>query len=127
MTRIYNKSTQTEKRGMLRRSMSKAEVLLWTHLSRKQMLGYKFRRQYGVDKFVVDFYCPKLKLAIEIDGPSHAEQEGVAYDKMRQSYIEGLGIQFVRFQNDEIYEDMQSVLESIASKIKSLTTPESPA
>ena len=106
--------------------MSKAEVLLWTHLSRKQMLGYKFRRQYGVDRYVIDFYCPKLKLAVEIDGPSHAEQEPVEYDKMRQSYIEALGIRFLRFQNDEIYEDMQSVMESIASKIKSLTTSEFP-
>ncbi|MGA9364243.1 MAG: endonuclease domain-containing protein [Bacteroidota bacterium] len=126
MTRIYNKSSETDKRRMLRRSMSKAEVLLWTHLSRKQMLGYKFRRQHGVDQFVIDFYCPKLRLAVEIDGPSHAEQEAVEYDKMRQSYIEALGIRFLRFQNDEIYEDMQSVLESVASKIKSLTTPESP-
>jgi very-short-patch-repair endonuclease len=126
MTRIYNRRTQTEKRRMLRRSMSKAEVLLWGHLSRKQILGYKFRRQYGVDQYVIDFYCPKLKLAVEIDGPSHVEDGAGEYDKMRQSYIEALGIRFLRFQNDEIYEDMQSVLESIATRIRSLTIPESP-
>ncbi len=105
--------------------MSKAEVLLWRHLSRKQMLGYKFRRQHGVDQFVIDFYCPKLRLAVEIDGPSHAEQEAVEYDKMRQSYIEGLGIRFLRFQNDEIYGDLEGVLQTIDTKIRALTTPES--
>jgi very-short-patch-repair endonuclease len=106
--------------------MSKAEVLLWTHLSRKQMLGYKFRRQYGVDRYVIDFYCPKLKLAIEIDGPSHVEQGADEYDRMRQSYIEGLGIRFLRFRSDEVYEDMEGVLHAIVMKIKDLTTPKSP-
>jgi very-short-patch-repair endonuclease len=106
--------------------MSKAEVLLWMHLSRKQMAGHKFRRQYGVDRYVIDFYCPNLKLAIEIDGPSHIEEGAGEYDKTRQSYIEALGIRFLRFRNDEVYGDLNGVLQTIGAKIKDLTTPESP-
>jgi very-short-patch-repair endonuclease len=121
MTRIYNRRTQTEKRRMLRRSMSKAEVLLWTHLSRKQMAGYKFRRQYGVDQYIIDFYCPKLKLAIEIDGPSHLEEGAGDHDRVRQSSIEALGIRFLRFKNDEVYGDLNGVLQTIGAKIKDLT------
>jgi very-short-patch-repair endonuclease len=123
MTRIYNRKSQTAKRRVLRRSMSKAEVLLWTHLSRRQVLGYKFRRQYGVDQFVIDFYCPRLKLAVEIDGPSHVQGGADEYDKFRQSYIEALGIRFLRFRNDEVYEDLDGVLQTIGGKIRDLTTP----
>jgi very-short-patch-repair endonuclease len=106
--------------------MSKAEVLLWTHLSRKQMLGYKFRRQYGVDRYVIDFYCPKLRLAVEIDGPSHVGEGAGEYDKMRQSSIEALGIRFLRFNNDEVYGDLDGVLQMIRGKIRDLTSPKSP-
>jgi very-short-patch-repair endonuclease len=112
---------------MLRRSMSKAEVLLWTHLSRKQMAGYKFRRQYGLDQYVIDFYCPKLKLAIEIDGPSHVEKGAGEYDNTRQSYIEALGIRFLRFRNDKVHEDLEGVLDTIGAKVRELTSPKSPA
>ena len=64
--------------------MPKAEVILWEKLSRKQMHGYKFRRQYGVDQYILDFYCPRLKLAIEIDGDSHFVTGAEDYDKERQ-------------------------------------------
>jgi very-short-patch-repair endonuclease len=90
------------------------------------MLGYKFRRQYGVDKFVVDFYCPKLMLAIEIDGPSHLEEGPGEYDNTRQSYIEALGIRFLRFKNDEVYGDLDEVLDTIGAKIRDLTSSELP-
>jgi very-short-patch-repair endonuclease len=84
MTIAYNKKSQTARRRALRHSMSKAEVILWDKLSRKQMHGYKFRRQYGVDQYILDFYCPRLKLAIEIDGDSHFVTGAEDYDKERQ-------------------------------------------
>jgi very-short-patch-repair endonuclease len=125
VTRIYNRPSEIEKRRELRTNMTRAEVLLWIQLRNRQLLGQRVLRQYSIGSYIVDFYIPKLKLAVEIDGPSHAEQEAIEYDNMRQSYIEALGIRFLRFQNDEIYGDMESVLNSIASKIKSLTAPES--
>jgi very-short-patch-repair endonuclease len=102
--------------------MSKAEVVLWKKLSRKQLLGFKFRRQYGVDQYVIDFYCPKLKLAIEVDGESHFVQGAEDYDRRRQEHIESLGITFLRFTNTDIYENLNGVLQSIAEKAEELST-----
>jgi len=121
MTKIYNKRAYTPLRGALRRSMSKAEVLLWKRLSRKQLLGFKFRRQYGVDQYVIDFYCPKLKLAIEVDGPTHYAPGAEVYDKQRQEHMEALGIIFLRFTNTDIYENLNEVLQSIADKTDELS------
>jgi very-short-patch-repair endonuclease len=120
MTKIYNKRSEAPKRKLLRRSMSKPEVILWIHLSRKQMLGYKFRRQCSVDKYVIDFYSPRLKLAVEVDGQSHVEKGAPEYDQSRQSYIEALGIRFLRFTNDEIYKELQGLLQRIATTIQAL-------
>jgi very-short-patch-repair endonuclease len=68
MAEHYNKSIMTQRRKALRKNLSKAEAIMWNHLSRRQLHGYKFRRQHSVDQYVLDFYCPELKLAIEIDG-----------------------------------------------------------
>jgi very-short-patch-repair endonuclease len=84
----------------------------------KQLENCKFRNQYSLDR--LDFYSPELKLAIEIDGESHF-QEGVAqYDKERQIFIESAGIQFLRFTNRDVYENLNGVLETIAYKIREL-------
>lgn len=73
-----------------------------------------------MDKFVIDFYSPILKLAIEIDGESHFHEGAAEYDRERQSYIESLGIQFIRFRNNDVYENLDGVLESIALKVREL-------
>jgi very-short-patch-repair endonuclease len=67
VTLHFNTTLQKQRRRFLRSHLPKAEAVLWTHLSRRQMLGYKFRRQYSVEQYIIDFYCPELKLAIEID------------------------------------------------------------
>ena len=69
---------------------------------------------------MLDFYCPKLKFAIEVDGPTHLSDDEIIYDKHRQEEIENLGIQFLRFWNNEVYDDMYNVLEKIKAKIKEL-------
>lgn len=122
MTRIYNRQSEKEKRRALRRNMTKAEVLLWIQLKNRQMLGYRFLRQYSVDRFVLDFYCPKLRLAIEVDGESHFGEGAEAYDRERQNYIESLGIKFLRFLNTEIYHNLQGVLQAIHDKVDELST-----
>ncbi len=97
--------------------MPLAEKILWAELRGKQLAGYKFRRQYSIDRFVVDFYCPQLKLAIEVDGDSHFLEGANIYDAERQSIIEDFGIEFLRFTNEEIYTNLDGVLSKILEKI----------
>jgi very-short-patch-repair endonuclease len=120
MTKHYNAKSETPKRRALRHSMPKAEVILWKSLSRKQMMGCKFRRQYSVDKYVIDFYCPELKLAVEVDGDSHYVKDAEEYDKERQDYIEQFGITFLRVANNDIYKNLNGVLTTISEKIQEI-------
>ena len=84
------------------------------------MLGYKFRRQYGVDQYVLDFYCPRLKLAIEVDGESHFMPGAEEQDKARQEYIEAYGIRFLRFMNPDVCENIDGVCQDIYDKIEEI-------
>ncbi|BAY84884.1 hypothetical protein NIES267_43820 [Calothrix parasitica NIES-267] len=120
MTEIYNKKSEKDKRRKLRQDIVKAEKIIWNRIRNRQIEDCKFRRQYSVDKFVIDFYNPILKLAIEIDGESHFQEGAAEYDKERQIYIESLGITFVRFTNNDVYENLDGVLESIAMKVREL-------
>ena len=120
MTKIYNKNSQKPKRQKLRRQMPGAEIILWNRLRRRQIAGVKFRRQYSVDRFVLDFYCPQLKLAIEVDGPTHQSAEAQGYDQFRQKIIEGLDIQFLRFENRDVYQNIDGVLDAIYQKVLAL-------
>jgi very-short-patch-repair endonuclease len=99
MAIIYNRKKEQKKRRYLRKNMPKSEVLLWTKLKNHQMHEERFLRQYGVDQYILDFYRPRLKLAIEIDGDSHFMSGAEEQDKIRQEYIESFGIQFLRFTN----------------------------
>jgi very-short-patch-repair endonuclease len=100
MTRHYNKKSEQEKRRVLRSKMTYCEKIVWLHLRKKQ-LGYRFLRQYSVDHFVIDFCCPELKLAVELDGNIHEVSEQKVYDKARQKYLEKFGIKFIRIKNEE--------------------------
>lgn len=93
--------------------MPPAEIILWQELKGKQLKGYKFRRQYGIGNFVVDFYCPEMKIAIEIDGNSHFGDKEEIYDQKRQEFIEKFGINFLCFTNLDIYYKIESVIEKI--------------
>lgn len=75
MGNIYNRLADTEKRKTLRNNMTKAEAILWRELKKRKMLGFKFRRQFGIGAYVADFYCTELKLVIEIDGVTHCTDE----------------------------------------------------
>jgi len=97
----------------LRNNSTLGEVLLWKQLKGKQTKGYDFHRQKPILTYVVDFYCPALRLVIEVDGGYHNEEEVAKRDKERQGKIENLGIEFLRFTDKEIRYDMQSVLMEI--------------
>ena len=96
----YNRKAQKETRQYLRTHMTLAERILWLSLRGRHMLGYKFRRQHGVKDYVMDFYCPELRLAIEADGESHSTDEAKKNDPKRQGNIEKEGICFLRFTED---------------------------
>ena len=95
MTKYFNKKSEKEKRRKLRREMTYCERIVWIHLRKKQ-LGYRLLRQYSVDHFVIDFYCPRLKLAVEIDGDVHDLSDQKEHYVKRQKYLENFGIKFVR-------------------------------
>jgi very-short-patch-repair endonuclease len=118
MAEHYNKSAMKQRRKTLRKNLSKAEAIMWNHLSRRQMNGYKFRRQHSVDQHVIDFYCPELKLAIEIDGDSHFMSGVEVQDKIRQEYIESFGIKFLRFTNEDVYKNIDGVCQTVYNKIE---------
>jgi len=107
-----------EKRRILRKNSTVAENILWYYLRSRKLKGYKFKRQFSVNKYVLDFYCPKLKLAIEVDGNYHLNSKIVAYDKARQTEVEQLGIKFLRFTNPEILSQIDDVLQSIEKNFK---------
>ena len=110
---LFNNSKFKQLRQKLRNESPKAEIILWSQLKGGQLEGLKFIRQYGVGSYVIDFYCPKLKLAIEIDGDSHFQEGAEEYDKKRQKFIEQFGIKFLRVTNTDIYENLDGVIEEI--------------
>ena len=84
------------------------------------MHGKRFLRQYGVDQYVLDFYCPELKLAIEVDGESHFMPGVEDQDKARQEHIEAYGIRFLRFTNPEVCDNLDGVCQDIYDKIEEI-------
>jgi very-short-patch-repair endonuclease len=121
MTKHYNKKIIQPIRRELRKKSTFGEKLLWIYLRRKQVCSERFLRQYSIDFYVVDFYCPRLHLAIESDGPIHFEDiKTIEYDKERQKYIEDYGIKFLRFLDEELKTNMDRVINSIEEKVKEL-------
>ena len=117
MTKHFNKKSEKEKRRKLRTEMTYCERIVWIHLRKKQ-LGYRFLRQYSVDHFVIDFYCPRLKLAVEIDGDVHDLSDQKEYDIRRQKYLENFGIKFVRIKNEEFLGNSDKAFRKIEMAIK---------
>jgi very-short-patch-repair endonuclease len=120
MSQLFNRSAEKEKRRVLRRNATKAEQLVWQRLRSRQVENCKFRRQFSVDFYVLDFYCPEVKLAIELDGESHDSDEAIAADQVRQAAISALGIRFLRFSNQEVYAHLDAVIERIAETVREL-------
>ena len=119
MTKHYNKKSEQEKRRSLRKNMTYCEKIVWSNL-RKRQLGYRFLRQYSVDHFVIDFYCPELKLAVEIDGESHNNPEQRKYDIKRQKYLEKFNIKFVRIKDEDLLGNPNQAFMIIENAIKHL-------
>jgi very-short-patch-repair endonuclease len=120
LTIHFNKFEERDKRRKLRNNPTPAEKKIWQFLRKKLMLGYKFRRQYGIDGFVIDFYCPRVKLGVEIDGDVHESDDVKIYDLERQKYLEQFGVSFLRFSNEEVLASLETVLGKIELKLREL-------
>jgi very-short-patch-repair endonuclease len=97
----------------LRNNSTKSETILWQYLKGKQMLGFDFHRQKPLDNYIVDFYCSELYLAIELDGYSHELLEIAKKDQRKQNRLQSLGINLIRFWDEEIFNDLNNVLRVI--------------
>jgi len=105
----------------LRNHMTEAELLFWEHLKNKQFKGFKFRRQHPIHKFIVDFYCHKLKLIIEIDGGYHKTRAQREADLERSKLLEFQGLQEIRFTNEDVFNNIDEVLKKLEQKINALS------
>ncbi len=112
----------------LRNHSTYGEVLLWMELRAGQLKGYKFNRQKPLEKYIVDFYCKRLNLVIEVDGESHHSEEARLKDVKRQRILEGLGLSFIRFDDWDVKNKMEMVLQRIEEFIEKFenTNPPSP-
>ena len=105
-------------RRKLRKQMTAAEVALWVMIKNKQLNGERFLRQYSVGRYVLDFYCPKHKLAVELDGAGHFTEEGQSYDAERTKYLNSVGVKVIRFENFEVFEYPMRTLDEIMKYLK---------
>ena len=112
-SKIHNRKEFKQNRKDLRNQLTPAEATLWTLLKRKGLEGRKFRRQHSVDKYVLDFYCPSERLAVELDGEPHYTDEGMRSDERRKEYLDSKRIRVLRFENDEIFQSAEEVLAEI--------------
>jgi very-short-patch-repair endonuclease len=117
MNAFFNREDEKDKRRQLRRSMPDAEVILWSRLKGRQLQGCKFRRQYSVGSFVIDFFSAEIKLGIELDGDSHFHDGSREFDQKRGQFIESFGIKVVRILNSEVYQNLDGVLEMIGREV----------
>ncbi len=118
MTLMYNKTSFKERRRELRRNQTDAEKVLWKRLRNKGFFGLKFFRQYSVGAYVVDFYCPTHKLAVELDGGQHAGEETKEYDSVRTDYLNSMGIEVIRFWNNDVLQNIEGVFAEIGKRLK---------
>ncbi len=107
MAKVYNKKSGQTKRRELRFNQTLAEKTVWLNIRKRQIEDTRFLRQYGVDKYILDFYSPEIKLGIEIDGDSHLGKE--EYDKYRQNYIEEYKIKIIRFTNEQVLTNIRII------------------
>jgi very-short-patch-repair endonuclease len=120
--KIYHYNPKLKERArQLRNNSTLSELLLWNELKNGKMKGKDFHRQKPIMNYIVDFFCPELALAIEIDGNSHDSKNAYQKDAERQREIEGLGIQFLRFNDLDVKRNMPGVLSVIVQWIEEHT------
>ena len=114
----YNKKLTPFARE-LRKNMTDAEKRLWAKIRMRQMGGYQFYRQRAIGNYIVDFYCPKAKLVLEVDGGQHYSDEQIEIDRKRSSHLNRLGFKVMRFTNLDVLNNIDVVLDEIYRYLKS--------
>ena len=99
--------------AQLRSRGTKSEILLWNQLKGGQLNGLRFIRQKPIGDFIVDFYCKEVGLVIELDGLSHQCNEVMDLDERKQSYLESIGLEVIRFEDEEVIRDIRNVMRVI--------------
>ncbi len=122
--KIYYNTKLKERAKELRKNATFGERLLWKHLKNSQLLGCKFTRQKPIDNYIVDFYCSKLHLVIEIDGITHDGKQ--KYDLQRESILREIGLEIIRFDGHYVIKQIDGTLQVIADKIEALRSRISP-
>lgn len=112
----YNQNLKAFSRK-LRNNSTLGEIVLWKQLRAGKIKGYTFNRQKPLGNYIVDFYCKPLKLVIEVDGGYHFEEEQKLLDKERQNILENMGLNFLRFHDEEVRKDMDVVIKTIEEYI----------
>ena len=115
-----NHPATKEYRRLLRMTETPTERMLWKKLKGKQLEGYRFRQQHGFGPYVLDFYCPSLRLCIEIDGEVHVEDRVKQKDEERTIFLKENRIKVLRFRNEEVEQNIGNVLERIKNYIRSI-------
>jgi len=102
----------------LRQKQTPWETILWSRLRAKRLFNYRFRRQFNIEKFIVDFYCHQKGLVIELDGSQHKEKEALELDKKRDEILAKNGYKILRFNNNDIINNLEGVLLTIQSTLE---------
>jgi very-short-patch-repair endonuclease len=123
MRYIWNDPVLKGRRQELRRNQTEAEKALWKRLRAKQLNGMKFFWQYSVGPYSLDFYCPIMKLAIEIDGGQHSYDENRDRDHVRTDYLNRESIHVIRFWNHEVLQHIEAVVARVSEEICLLAAP----
>jgi very-short-patch-repair endonuclease len=110
---IFNRKGLKSYRSSLRNRSTSAEAVLWDILKSRNLDGIKFRRQYSIDNYIVDFCCPSEKLIIELDGAPHGEYHKIQEDENRDKYIESLGFTVLRFENRFVFQEPEYLKNEI--------------
>jgi very-short-patch-repair endonuclease len=121
MQQVHNRESLQPARNELRNTLTPAEASLWKSLRRSQMSGKKFRRQHSVGPYILDFYCPECRLAVELDGQEHFYPKGWDHDLRRTEYLEGLDIRVLRFENRDVFEHLDWVLRTISEGLHNVS------
>jgi len=115
--RLYNDPSRKPDRRRLRKDATDTERKLWSILRNRQMAGLKFFRQYSVGPYILDFYCPEERLAIEVDGGQHGDTRGQRCDARRNSYLGDVNIRVIRFWNNDVLRNIEGVEQRIRGEV----------
>lgn len=118
MSLHYNRISEKANRRNLRQEATPAEQILWQFLRNRKLSGIKFRRQYSVDVYIIDFYAPVYKLAVELDGEIHLDKDVIEHDRERDKHLKSFGIKILRIKNEVVINHIDKALELIKKNIE---------